>query len=78
MGPPNISVRLGGGAGSAGQGFISALISAGQGLHTLLGTTDKIKQAQAWQGMFALGGAALTTRNVFARGGKDVTAEETQ
>ncbi|MDO6145628.1 hypothetical protein LDO98_20280, partial [Paenarthrobacter aurescens] len=42
------------------------------------GTTDKIKQAQAWQGMFALGGAALTTRNVFARGGKDVTAEETQ
>jgi|GEM_PF-4479766 len=76
-GPPNVSVRLGG-AGSAGQGFISALIGAGQGLHTLLGTTDKIKQAQAWQGMFALGGAALTTRNVFARGGKDVTADETQ
>ena len=76
-GPPNISVRLGG-AGSAGQGFTSALIGAFQGLHTLLFTTDTAKQVQAWQGMFALGAAALTTRNVFARGGKDVTPDEAQ
>ncbi len=76
-GPPNISVRLGG-AGSAGQGFTSALIGAFQGLHTLLFTTDTAKQVQAWQGMFALGAAALTTRNVFARGGKDMTSDEAQ
>ena len=76
-GPPNISVRLGG-AGSAGQGFTSALIGAFQGLHTLLFTTDTAKQVQAWQGMFAAGAAVLTTRNVFARGGKDMTSDEAQ
>ncbi|MFE4197622.1 DNA/RNA non-specific endonuclease [Paenarthrobacter sp. NPDC056912] len=74
-GPPNVSLRLGG-PGSAGQGFVSALLGAGQGLHTLLGTTDKVKQTQAWQGMFALGAAAVTTKAVIDRGFRDTTAED--
>jgi hypothetical protein len=76
-GPPNMSVRLGR-AGSAGQGFVGALIGAGQGLHTLLGTTDEVKQIQAWQSMFALGAAAFTTKNVIDRGAKDMSAEDAQ
>ncbi|BCW62164.1 restriction endonuclease fold toxin 5 domain-containing protein [Arthrobacter sp. StoSoilB22] len=74
-GPPNISVRLAGPA-SAAQGFTSALIGAGQGLHTLLLTTDTAKQALAWQGMFAIGAAALTTKNVIDRGFKDASPED--
>ncbi|MFE4194699.1 hypothetical protein ACFRJ9_02445 [Paenarthrobacter sp. NPDC056912] len=74
-GPPNVSLRLGG-PGSAGQGFVSALLGAGQGLHTMLGTTDKVKQTQAWQGMFALGAAAVTTKAVIDRGFRDTTAED--
>ncbi|MFF2843390.1 DNA/RNA non-specific endonuclease [Paenarthrobacter sp. NPDC057981] len=76
-GPPNVSLRLGG-LGSAGQGFVSSLIGAGQGLHTLLGTTDRIKQALAWHSLFALGGAVLTTKNVITSGGKDMTAHDAQ
>ena len=74
-GPPNISVRLGG-AGSAGQGFTSALIGAFQGLHTLLFTTDTAKQVQAWQGMFAIGAAAFTTKAVIDRGFRDTSEED--
>ncbi|MFC8038889.1 hypothetical protein ACFUOZ_06000 [Paenarthrobacter sp. NPDC057355] len=76
-GPPNVSLRLGG-LGSAGQGFVSALIGAGQGLHTLLGTTDRNKQVLAWHSLFALGGAVLTTKNVIASGGKNMTAQDAQ
>ncbi len=74
-GPPNISVRLAGPA-SAAQGFTSALIGAGQGLHTLLLTTDTAKQVQAWQGMFAIGAAALTTKAVIDRGFRDTSEED--
>ncbi|MFC8038884.1 hypothetical protein ACFUOZ_05975 [Paenarthrobacter sp. NPDC057355] len=63
---------------TAGQGFVSSLIGAGQGLHTLLGTTYRNKQAMAWHSLFALGGAVLTTKNVIASGGKDMTANDVQ
>ncbi|MFF2317387.1 hypothetical protein ACFVTE_14065 [Arthrobacter sp. NPDC058097] len=74
-GPANASVRLGG-IGSTGQGFLGAIVGAGQGLYTLLGTSDKLKQAQAWQSMWALAGAVITTKSVIDRGARDLSAED--
>ncbi|MFE5838843.1 glycohydrolase toxin TNT-related protein [Arthrobacter sp. NPDC056493] len=74
-GPANVSLRAGGLA-SLGQGALAAVVGAGQGLYTLLGTTDKEQQVRAWQGLGMLAGAALTTHRAISRADGKFSAEE--
>lgn len=72
---PAVSIRFPGKL-SAVQGFASAAVGALQGAYVLFGSKDEAQKLQAWQGMFALGAAALTTKAVFDRGGRDLSAED--
>jgi hypothetical protein len=74
-GPATVSVRLGG-PWSFAQGLTSSVLGTLGATHTLLATTDKVKQAQAWQGMATLAGAGLTTAAVVNRGFKDASKTE--
>ncbi|MFJ4030379.1 hypothetical protein ACIPWF_23640, partial [Paenarthrobacter sp. NPDC089989] len=63
---PAVSIRYEGRL-SAVQGFGTAAVGAVQGLYTLFGTKDKTQQAQAWQGVGALGAAVFRSKAVIDR-----------
>ncbi|MFJ4169713.1 hypothetical protein ACIPY3_09395 [Paenarthrobacter sp. NPDC089714] len=68
---PAVSIRHEGRL-SAVQGFGTAAVGAVQGLYTLFGTKDKTQQAQAWQGVGALGAAVFRSKAVIDRGFTDM------
>ncbi|MFK0005166.1 hypothetical protein [Paenarthrobacter sp. NPDC090522] len=68
---PAVSIRHEGRL-SGVQGFGTAAVGAVQGLYTLFGTKDKTQQAQAWQGIGALGAAVFRSKAVIDRGFTDM------
>ncbi|RAX45808.1 hypothetical protein DQ354_07965 [Arthrobacter sp. AQ5-06] len=74
-GTATVPLRLGG-PWAFFQGVSGSVLGAVDGTYTLLGTTDKVKQGQALQGIGTLAVAGLTTYAAFQRGLKDASKSD--
>jgi hypothetical protein len=74
-GTATVTYRMGG-PWSFVQGITSSVLGTLDSTYTLFGTTDKVKQAQAIQGIGTLAAAGLTTYNFVNRGFKDASKSD--